>query len=300
MEPRRHAIVGIDPGATFGIALIDLNGRKIALGSTGEGFSEAARMIERHGAPSLVACDTNPAPEAALRLASYFSCRLFVPRASIREEEKNVVARGSGAENSHQRDAYCAAVYAYRANANKLRQIEALADLAPAEKEEVKHLILRGVKVQDAFLLLREPVAKAEAVEKKSAAPARTASPEEMRSRLETLMRENSNLRMGIERLEEEKAALLHRLRLLENGVRQSLVRDAEFRKLRFQLQKSLERLNWKKNKNAGKKNPQAQKESQRENARAEKKETSEGINNLGEPGIDLKKMVEEYRKGRS
>ena len=48
---------------------------------------------------------------------------------------------------------------------------------------------------------------------------------------------------MSLERLEAEKAALLHRLRLLENGVRESVVRDSEFRKLRFQLQQAVAKL---------------------------------------------------------
>jgi predicted RNase H-like nuclease (RuvC/YqgF family) len=309
--------VGIDPGATFGIAAVGLDGQGIALRSTMGGFSDAARVIEGMGTPSLVACDTNPAPEAALRLASYFSCRLFVPRASVREEEKRQVARGAGTANSHERDAYCAAVFAYRAHANRLRQIDALSELARSEKERIKHLLLRGVRVQDAFLMLREPEKEAP---RRAKAPAamKTASSEEIRARLESLVRENANLRMSVERLEEEKAALLHRLRLMENGVRRSVLRDSEFRKLRFQLQNAMaklqrglpaseprgsdpmNRLSWKRSGKTAHSQLHGKKgEKEQKTEKPEPDESREGINSLGEQELDLERLVAEYRKGR-
>lgn len=291
MSEKRYAIVGIDPGATFGIALVGLDGRKLALGSTMGGFSEAARMIEARGTPSLVACDTNPAPEAALRLASYFSCRLFVPRQSVREDDKRLVARGAGTANAHERDAYCAAVLAWRAHQNKLRQIDALDGLAHAEREKVKHLLLRGVRVQDAFMMLREP--EKEVAHAKAPAAMKTASPGELRARLESLARENANLRLALERLEEEKAALMHRLRLMENGVRESVMRDSEFRKLRFQLQQAMNRLSWRGKKKTVHFQPAVQKK--REEPAHEKE-----VINKREPEIDLERLVADYRKGRS
>lgn len=298
MALKNYAIVGIDPGATYGIAIIGLSGRKMELCSTSKGFSEAARLIEERCTPSLVACDTNPAPEAALRLASYFSCRLFVPRESMREEEKNAVAKGASARDSHQRDSYSAAVFAWRLHQNRLRQIDALSGLAEEEKERVKHLLLRGVRVQDAFLLLREP-GKGERQnegERKLSAPSKPVSPEELRARLEFLARQNANLRMANDRLEEEKAALMQRLRLLENGVRKTLMREGEYRRLRHQLQQSLARLSERK----GKRQAHGKGSQPPQQGKAQpQKAHSEGINSLGEPNLDLERLVEEYRKGR-
>jgi predicted RNase H-like nuclease (RuvC/YqgF family) len=298
LSEKKHIIVGIDPGATFGIAMVGLDGRKIATRSTMGGFSDATRMIETFGTPSLVACDTNPAPEAALRLASYFSCKLFVPRASVREEDKRQVAHGAGTSNTHERDAYCAAVFAYRAHANKLRQLDALADLTHDERDRIKHLLLRGVRVQDAFMMLREPEREEPRAHAKAQPAMKTASSEELRSRLESLARENANLRISIERLEEEKAALMQRLRLMENGVRQTVLRDSEFRKLRFQLQQAMNRLTWRKKKGTAHFQPPAKKE-EFPAKEAKKPGRSEQINNLSEPEIDLERLVAEYRKGR-
>jgi predicted RNase H-like nuclease (RuvC/YqgF family) len=207
------------------------------------------------------------------------------------------VAKGAGTANTHERDAYCAAVFAYRAHANKLRQIDALADLGHEERDRIKHLLLRGVRVQDAFMMLREPE-KGEEAPRKAASAAKTVSSDELRSRLESLARENANLRMSLERVEEEKAALIHRLRLLENGVRQTVLRDSEFRKLRFQLQNAMNRLSWRKKKGTAHFVQPAKKDEPRQKE-AKKANDSEGINNLSDPEIDLERLVSEYRKGR-
>ena len=103
---------------------------------------------------------------------------------------------------------------------------------------------------------------------------------------------------MSVERLEEEKSALMHRLKLMENGVRQTVLRDSEFRKLRFQLQNAMNRLTWKKKKGTAHYEAPVKKE---EPKRKDAPPTAEGeeINSLGEPEIDLERLVSEYRKGR-
>jgi len=243
---RRFLIVGIDPGATIGIAMLGLSGQKIATGSIlGGGIGEATRFIEQHGTPSLIACDVNPAPDMALRLASFFSCKLHLPEKEIREEEKRRAASIAGVANNHERDAYCAALFAYRAHANKFRQIDSLEELPLPDKEKVKHLMLKGYRLKDAFLELGESVSapiQPEQARKQERAQS-PFSPEALKSRISELARENAHLRMLAERLESENRALEGKIRLLENGVRQAMLRDSEFRKLRFQLGLALGKL---------------------------------------------------------
>lgn len=301
----KRLIVGIDPGSTVGVAFLDLSGRKIAcISFEGGGIAEASRAIERHGTPSLVACDVTPPPEMAVRLASYFSCRLFVPNRQIREEEKREVASGAGIRNNHERDAYCAAVYAFRASANKLRQIDALSDVSFEDKDRLKHLLLKGYRLQDAFLEIssEEKEGPVGAERKPGAARAPMLQPEVLQKRAASLARENSNLRLLIERLEEEKSALLWRMRLLENGARQRALRDSEVRKLKFHLA-SLVRAR-RKGKATQNKHGHAEKqptfnrqEPEKHGVNAEGKGAD--LNNLGGE-LDLEKLVAEYRKGRA
>jgi predicted RNase H-like nuclease (RuvC/YqgF family) len=334
LPARRFAIVGIDPGATVAIAGLDLEGGLFFAESfKNEGIAEAVRRIEERCTPSLLACDTRPAPEAALRLASYFSCRLFSPRENVREEEKKKIAEqglraaleesggagasGLGPENAHERDAYCAAVFAYRACANKLRQIDALDGLSLEEKGRVKHLLLRGYKVQDAFMLLREAegtkgtrdgAGSGTFIPKPAAAPSKQISHIELRSRLESLARENANLKLANERLAEEKGALLHRVRLLENGARQTLLRDLEYRKLRAEVERlriPMRRKEWAKKAKKGAQEAMGGRQAHPVKTGAGQEKRGENahfpleLNNLGELKVDLESLVREYRKGR-
>jgi len=313
----KRLIVGIDPGSTIGVALLDLKGRKSAcISFEGGGISEAARVIERHGTPSLVACDVTPPPEMAVRLASYFSCILFVPNRQIREEEKREVASGAGMKNNHERDAYCAAVYAYRFSANKLRQIDSLMDVGEEDKDKLKHLILRGYKLQDAFLEIAAADGEATSEDSVPRAPeAKVPAPslDALHGRVSSLARENANLRLMTERLEEEKRALAWRMRLLENGVRQRVLRDGEVRRLRFHLSRLIDFMDKRKKKKHGADTRHRQdteggkrefRTAQNQPQPARRDFSASGgkgadLNNLGEE-LDLEKLVAEYRKGRA
>jgi predicted RNase H-like nuclease (RuvC/YqgF family) len=296
----KYIIAGIDPGATVGIAILDLSGRKIASQSMlGGGIAEAVAAIERHGTPSIVACDVWPAPEMAQKMASYFSCRLYCPQRSIREEDKREIARGAAVSNNHERDAYAAAVLAFRAHANKLRQIGALDDFSPQDKDRAKHLVLKGYRLKDAFLEIAAPAQEqppAPAL-RESEGHARLPSQEELRLRISALARENANLRILAGRLESEKRQLEARLRLLENGVRQSLLRDSEFRHLRYQLQAALSRLSERKK---GTRKPPAQPQKSSGRGGEAPKKGEGGVLNVEEEKIDLEAMVMDYRRGRN
>ncbi len=323
---QRHIIAGIDPGSTVGIAILDLSGKKMASESFGGGIAEAVAAIEKYGTPSLVACDVTPPPDAVQKIASYFSCRLYCPKHNVREEEKRGIARGAGMKNNHERDAYAAAVLAYRAHGNKLRQIDSLDGLSHEDAERVKHLVLRGYRLKDAFLALQEPSEGeqkegGEPSKARVGAPQKLSSPiahgsaEELHLRVSSLARENAHLRMLIERLEGEKRQLAERVHLLENGVRQSLLRDNELRKLRFQLQQSLQKMGGrgrqekhsKKAQNEGETHQREReggksqrKESPKKESRVDSGSLEDGLNKLGKRNIDIEKLVAEYRSGRS
>jgi len=321
----------LDPGATIGVAILSLSGEKITTGSfSGGGISEAVSFIEKSGTPSLIACDVSPAPEFAQKIASYFSCRLHSPPHNICEDDKRQIARGSGVENNHERDAYTAAVFAFRAHANKLRQIDAIDDVPREDRDRVKHLILKGYKVKDAFLELgKSAPAESSSPSQKQDTLQRSLSSEELRARVSALARENAHLRMLATRLENEKQQLENRVRLLENGVRQSVFHDSELRKLRFKLNLALEKIGLHgKNRVDKPQNPQhktqnphvpakqsnPQKQNPAKSATIPKKQhvsaplpppsqkaTSHdvGLYNLGERKMDLDKLVAEYRRGR-
>ncbi len=155
-QPRRFLIVGIDPGITTGLAVIDINGNVIHV-SSGRGMDRAkvAEIVSRLGRPVIVAVDVSNPPEAAKRLASLWGASLFTPPQDLTPREKRELALRAGVDidDSHARDALAAAYKAYLALKSKLdnveRRIEELG--LDVDVESIKAEVARGASLADAL-----------------------------------------------------------------------------------------------------------------------------------------------------
>ena len=123
-------IVGIDPGTTTALAVLDTSGRLLLLKS-GRGLdrSRISRLVTELGVPVIVACDRRPAPSFVERAASTFSARLVVPEENLRVREKERLSREFMQEhpprtNKHERDALAAALFAYNSIKPTMRRVE--------------------------------------------------------------------------------------------------------------------------------------------------------------------------------
>ncbi len=136
-------IVGVDPGLKVGYAALDLDGNLISSGCTKNKAQEKIiSLISKVGIPSLIATDVNPAPKFVKKIAARFNVKCHSPRKSISKECKRII--GNGISNPHIRDAYSAAIKAYRNYSNRLTRINYT---YPDLKERYKHLILKGIPV---------------------------------------------------------------------------------------------------------------------------------------------------------
>lgn len=264
----RHLIIGIDPGSTIGIAAISLEGKpcKTAHVEAG-GIGAAVSIIERWGTPSLIATDVRPAPDMAIKLASSFNVPLFVPQKPWREEDKRRLLKEiderqsknpdeSGkehvvAQNAHERDALSAAVQAWRANQNLLR--EALASDVPGEKKEMLcHFLLQGYRHEFAMQKIADKERlearheEAETDEEEKEAPeyaskasrlAHIESANAINGQVAALERANVELKKRVSMLEHERDGFAQKIRLYENGVRERMLREGEYRKMASQLE---------------------------------------------------------------
>jgi predicted RNase H-like nuclease (RuvC/YqgF family) len=138
-----YIIVGIDPGIKTGYAALDLSGRLIGSGCEKEANDERiVRVISGFGIPVLIAADTSPPSHFVQKIAARLSVKVFSPKESLTKIEKREIGRDI--EDVHIRDAYAAAVKAYRRYQNRLRQI----DTMDAEnKEELKKMAIIGKKI---------------------------------------------------------------------------------------------------------------------------------------------------------
>lgn len=153
-------IVGFDPGLTVGLAILDLNGNLLFLGSFKEiSKSEIINIIMKFGRAILIATDVENSPKAVKKLATSLNSKIFAPKNDISVSYKNELVnnflKSNGdflSENTanisnvsvdaHKRDSLSAAILAYKNYENKLNQLErkfleAKINLNSIDKEDI-------------------------------------------------------------------------------------------------------------------------------------------------------------------
>ncbi len=115
-DGRQPLIIGIDPGTTTAIAVLNFRG-DIVLTQSGKEFSKAdiCRLILETGDPLIIATDINPPPKKVHKIASMLGAKLMFPEESLRKRHKEVLIDDAKEKrNRHEKDALAAAMYAYR------------------------------------------------------------------------------------------------------------------------------------------------------------------------------------------
>jgi uncharacterized protein len=148
-----YIIAGIDPGKTCGIACLDLNGRLVITDHRlfgGSGW--IVETLNRIGTPVIIASDKPTSSSAVKKINAFFNAKLFTPDREFKVEEKREAAKDNGIKDPHERDAYVAAIAAYRSYANKFKQIEHLAKSNSAvDLEKVKAKVVAKYSISEAI-----------------------------------------------------------------------------------------------------------------------------------------------------
>ena len=142
-------IVGIDPGITVGLAIIDLNMNLILTKSIKNARKEdIINHIVSSGRPVVIATDVMPAPEFVTKIAANFNARLYVPEKPVSLDEKIRITREfDSISDSHMRDSLAAAILAYGSIKKTLSKIERVAEehsLNEKQKDILSILVLRN------------------------------------------------------------------------------------------------------------------------------------------------------------
>ncbi len=236
IKERKSVIVGIDPGITVGIAVIDLSGNILALHSERNmPVGEVFRFIGEIGHPVIVATDVSPAPGFVEKIARSFKANLFVPRESLRIEEKNELLRSLGVrvDDDHQRDALAAAYKAYLRLKPKLEHVEAKLREAGLSKkaDEVKALVIQGYNLGEAMQrVVRRERPREEEPEGQETVDVRpyVRKIRELEERIEFLERENEDLRNIIREQRRTIERLERRIADYDEEVRRKVLRERE------------------------------------------------------------------------
>ncbi len=166
----RHIIVGIDPGTTVGVAIMDLNGRLLDVFSAKNcSFSDIINRIISYGKPVVVATDVSPTPSAVRKMGSIFASVVNELKASMTVEykEKLTAKYGYRCKNTHERDALAACIDAFNKYKKKFAQVGK--KTPPEIEEEVKAMVIRGISIQKAINMLLNNSEKADSHDKQRA-----------------------------------------------------------------------------------------------------------------------------------
>ncbi len=150
---RKYTFVGIDPGTTVGVAIIDLDGKPIEVfSSKNYSFSDMIERIISRGKPLIVASDVTPTPSTVKRISRIFSSPVHELAESLSTEEKVALTKGKGYKynNVHERDALAACVNAFQRYKKKLSQVHRKTPPS-VDVEEVKVMVIKGVSISDAI-----------------------------------------------------------------------------------------------------------------------------------------------------
>ncbi|MCC7572702.1 MAG: DUF460 domain-containing protein [Candidatus Methanofastidiosum sp.] len=216
----KYVIVGVDPGTTVGLSVLDLEGNVIAITSKRSfSMSNVKEEIRKYGYPLIFASDVNPPSGFIEKMSTSFDSILYVPSISIPIKEKNELSKGHEATNAHERDALSGALKAYLHYKNKFTQIKSKIppELSPYSSRIIGEVI-KGMPIKDAFEKVKDDMA-----EKQDEVKIEQRNPEEVileQSKIiDNYKEKQSTLRKDFEKLEAENIDLKNKLQEKDSAI---------------------------------------------------------------------------------
>jgi len=215
----RLVILGVDPGTTIGIAVLDFTGKPLLVTSSKVPDRESViREVLKLGRPVLIAVDSSKPPDFARKLASRLGAVLYTPDYDLPVEEKQKILAeysmlyGIKVPDSHARDALAGAVKAYKSLKALIEEVESKTrGLRSVVREKLIVEVLRGKSLVEALdeYFMRE-LARSFKLEQKPPLPGKKSTSSTSTgesSELERLRSRVAELESTVRKLEEELKA---------------------------------------------------------------------------------------------
>ncbi len=123
-ERRDYVIVGVDPGTTTAVAIVDIDGHLLDVYSTRtDDMAAVIEWIVGRGRPFIVAADVTPMPGAVEKIRRSFDAAGWTPTSDLLIDRKQHRTREVAYDNDHERDAIAAALFAYDDHAHQFERI---------------------------------------------------------------------------------------------------------------------------------------------------------------------------------
>ena len=225
---QRYIIVGIDPGTTSAIAILDLGGNVLRLSSSrNSSLSDMIRSISNEGTPVIVATDVYPVPSTVEKVKRDFNA-IIHSSDDTPTDYKMDITRGYDCSNVHERDALFAALDAYKKFKNKFEKIEKETPIW-IDSDDIKAAVLKGSSLKSA-IHLHSP--KKEDLEEKEEKSEETKEKEKdlqsIKEQIQQIREHNNYLKSTIEEKDEEIKGLKKYIERLKEGERRGIKRERE------------------------------------------------------------------------
>lgn len=229
----RNIILGVDPGTTTGIAVIDLmKGNLLYLNSKREcGISTIIRTASKFGKICCVAADVIPIPAAVEKIAKITGAKLIAPTVLVSAAAKREYLYDYRDKtvnyshlNSHERDALFGAIKAFNSLKEQLTKINQTVrgshpELVP-KLPEIQRLVISGNSISNAIEMIQGKVRVQKSL-----------VPEEEPDQLTlSLKHENEILQTKIEAIYEEMDKLDQEAAFWRKQAREKTVRIKEWK----------------------------------------------------------------------
>ncbi|HKJ59460.1 MAG TPA: DUF460 domain-containing protein [Halobacteriales archaeon] len=239
---RDPVIVGVDPGTTTAVAVLDLDGNVLDVLSTRTADNaEVVEWIIERGRPLVFAADVSPMPGTVEKLRRSFEAADWAPDSDLPVDEKLHRTRDCGYDNDHERDALAAALFAADDHADQFDRVRAAVP-PTVDVDEVLSRVVAGEESVEAVL------ADLQADERPDEEPAteRPNEPSPEQRRIRQLEGRVERLTEHVDDLEETVAAKDERVEELEAQLadaRREERRDARERREVARLSREKNRL---------------------------------------------------------
>ncbi|MBS3136153.1 DUF460 domain-containing protein [Candidatus Woesearchaeota archaeon] len=163
-------IVGIDPGTTSGIAVLDMRGNAISVTSSKDlGLDSLTMIASRLGIPLIVGTDKAKVPEIISKFSAKTGCRIVCPPTDLKGEEKSLLTDGHKTRDIHEKDALACALYAYRRYFHILDKTRRYLETNSQINHDgfIRCVIKEGMQIKAAAELLAKKEERTEIIEKK-------------------------------------------------------------------------------------------------------------------------------------
>ncbi len=244
--PNRYLFVGVDPGISTGVAVLDIN-RKMLMLNTRRWLSrnQLIKEISSLGRILVIATDVSPPPLYVKKLASSLNAILYVPEHDLTINEKKELVSSFVDEqkyplkikDTHQRDALAAVLKAYNSYSSKFEKAEKELEKLEIElpTQEIKALIVKGYTIHNAIRKISEKYLIPSTTSFLNIPRDKKFSQEEVSRIVKKLTEENLRLKHINEKLITEKKELEYKLLDTEEALHKVLsIQGIEFRKTRL------------------------------------------------------------------